>query len=182
MQRFFTADWHLNSTRVINAYNRPFPNAKYMNDVLISGCNLYAKKNDIVIHLGDLYVYGKEDGQIVSKINPIVELEKIDATFVNIKGNHDNNNKVKSIGSYLRTSMGPFTDVSLSHYPSTNPLAAGTFLPGDIHLCGHVHDKFKYLIDKENQVLNINVGIDVWGYKIISEDKLIAYIKKIMSG
>lgn len=181
MQRFFTADWHLNSAKVIKAYNRPFPNASYMNEVLISGCNLHAKKNDIVIHIGDLYAYGSEDGQIVSRTNPAYEIEKINATFVNLEGNHDTNNKVKSIGSYLRTSMGPFTDVSLGHYPSVHPLAKGTFRPGDIHLCGHVHNKFKYLIDKENQVLNINVGIDVWGYKIISENNLIDYIKNIMS-
>lgn len=178
--KFYTADWHLNSPKVLDIYSRPFPNIDYMNDVLISMCNLFAKPEDTVIHIGDFFCYGKDGEYSGRNENPQLYLQKINSTFVNIEGNHDRNNKVKSIGKYLRTSLGPFEDVSVSHYPSTDKLAKGTFLPGDIHLCGHVHDKWKYLIDSQNQVLNINMGIDVWHYKIVSEDKLINYIKSIM--
>jgi len=179
-KKFYTADWHLNSANVLNAYQRPFPNINYMNEVLISMCNLFAKSEDIVIHIGDLFCYGQDRNEAGSKINPTELLSKINPTFVNVEGNHDKNNKVKSIGKYIRTTLGPFTDVSISHYPSTSQFAAGTFLPGDIHLCGHVHDKWKYLVDAEHQVLNINMGIDVWNYKIVDEDRLISYIKKIL--
>lgn len=179
-KRFYTADWHLNSQQVLKLYNRPFPNVEYMNEVLISMCNLFAKKDDIVIHIGDLCCYGPDRGVEGDKTNPNKFIDKLYSTFVNLEGNHDKTNKVKSIGKCIRTTLGPFTDVSIGHYPSTHKEAAGTFLPGDIHLCGHVHDKWKYLIDKDNQVLNINMGIDVWSYKIVEEDKLINFIRKIM--
>lgn len=178
--KFYTADWHLNSRKVLEVYSRPFPSIEYMNEVLISMCNMFSSEADTVVHIGDLFCYGTDGSYIGTKENPQIYLGRIKANFVNIEGNHDRTNKVKSIGKYLRTSLGPFSDVSISHYPSTSDLAEGTYLPGDIHLCGHVHDKWKYLIDRKNQVLNVNLGIDVWDYKIVSEDKLISYIKKVM--
>jgi calcineurin-like phosphoesterase family protein len=36
------------------------------------------------------------------------------------------------------------------------------------------------MLDIKNKVLNINVGVDVWKYQIISEDELIKYIDKIL--
>jgi calcineurin-like phosphoesterase family protein len=43
-----------------------------------------------------------------------------------------------------------------------------------------VHGAWKYFIDFDNKVLNINVGVDVWKYNPVSEDELIAYIDSIM--
>lgn len=180
-KKFYTADWHLGSQHVLEAFNRPFSSIERMNKSIISTCNNMApSKSDIVIHVGDFACFKKDRGKIGLSENPNKILQNISSTFFNIEGNHDTNNKVRSIGNYLRTTLGPFVDVSVSHYPSTDERAKGTFLPGDIHLCGHVHNRWKYFIDKENQVLNINVGIDVWGYRPVSEDKLIDFIKKLM--
>lgn len=181
-KRFFTSDWHLSSTLTIDICKRPFKDVDFMNKYLISMTNHYATEDDIVMHLGDFCFYGKEQGIDGLKINPSTFIRDINATFINVKGNHDVNNKTKSICTYMRTSLGKvFPDVSISHYPSNNPMAKGTFRTGDIHLCGHVHNAWKYLIDEKHKVLNINVGIDVWNYKIISEDELIDYIRKIMN-
>lgn len=180
-KKFYTADWHLGSQHVLEVFNRPFSSIERMNKSIISTCNNIApSKSDIVIHVGDFACFKKDRGKIGLAENPNKILQNISSTFFNIEGNHDTNNKVRSIGNYLRTTLGPFVDVSVSHYPSNDERAKGTFLPGDIHLCGHVHNKWKYFIDKENQVLNINVGIDVWGYRPVSEDKLIDFIKKLM--
>jgi calcineurin-like phosphoesterase family protein len=180
-KKFYTADWHLGSHHVLEAFNRPFSSIERMNKSIISTCNNMApSKSDIVIHVGDFACFKKDRGKIGLSENPNKILQNISSTFFNIEGNHDTNNKVRSVGNYLRTTLGPFVDVSVSHYPSNDERAKGTFLPGDIHLCGHVHNKWKYFIDKENQVLNINVGIDVWGYRPVSEDKLIDFIKKLM--
>lgn len=100
--------------------------------------------------------------------------------FINLKGNHDVNNKVKSIGNVLRTKIGKHLEVSISHYPSYDRHAEGTFKEGDIHICGHVHGKWKHCLDMTNKVLNINVGVDVWNYTIVTEDELIEYIDKVM--
>jgi calcineurin-like phosphoesterase family protein len=81
----------------------------------------------------------------------------------------------------MRIHLGKrFPCVSVSHYPSTDSHSFGQWLPGDIHICGHVHKKWKHFLDVKNKVLNINVGVDVWNFQIISEDELIKYIDKIL--
>lgn len=87
---------------------------------------------------------------------------------------------MKSIATSLRTSLGPHKNVSISHYPSYDAKAKGQFLPGDIHICGHVHSAWKHCLDMKHKVLNINVGVDAWNYKLVPEDKLIAYIDSVM--
>lgn len=180
-QRFYTADWHLGSELVRRVYNRPFSSVERMNAVLIGACNNYATEDDIVFHLGDFYSYGNDRGIIGQKINPNEFMKQINATFLNVEGNHDANNKVKSVGRAIRTNLGKvFSEVVLCHYPSTDERSKGLFKKGDLILCGHVHKAWKYMIDKENKVLNINVGVDVWNYKPVSEDKLIEYIRGVM--
>ena len=101
--------------------------------------------------------------------------------FINLKGNHDVNNRVKSTANMMRTKLGnKYVDVSISHYPSYDKHAVGMFEEGDIHLCGHVHSNWKHCLDITHKVLNINVGVDVWNYSLVSEHELIMYIDKIM--
>jgi calcineurin-like phosphoesterase family protein len=178
---FFTADWHLGSKNVLDSCKRPFDTVERMNAVLITNCNQIApEKTDFVIHAGDFACYKKDRNEMGLNINPNLFHKIIHATFVPLEGNHDPNNKVKFVGSSLRLEVGPFEDVSIGHYPSYDKRAIGSFQKGDIHLCGHVHDKWKYFIDKENEVLNVNVGVDVWEFKPISEDELANFIQKIM--
>lgn len=179
-KRFFTADWHLSSQLINKIYNRPFKNVLEMNAGLIDKCNAVASEEDIVIHLGDFLIYGNDQGEQGLKINPRFFLKKINATFLNIEGNHDTTNKTKSVGWFVQTRLGnTFPDVSIAHYPSFHPKIKDLVRPGWIHLCGHVHDKWKCFIDKDRQVLNINVGVDVWDYKPVSETELISYIKNL---
>lgn len=99
---------------------------------------------------------------------------------MNLKGNHDISNRVKSLAISMRTALGKrYPNVSVSHYPSYDVHAKGHWLNGDIHLCGHVHSKWKHCLDLTGNVLNINVGVDVWGYRIVSEEKLIEYIDSL---
>lgn len=184
-QRFFTADFHLGSSQLLNkslvkTNFRDFETIDDMNSHLIETCNNIAKPEDIIIHVGDFCSYKQDRGHIGLLKNPITYIKQIDATFVNLQGNHDISNRVKSIGVSMRTSIGRFSDVSISHYPSYERKAIGHFIPGDIHLCGHVHNSWKYFIDKKNNVLNINVGVDVWNYRIVSEQELIDYIEQIL--
>ena len=66
-----------------------------MNETLIKNINQRCKKDDIIIHVGDLCQYGNDriwDGE---KTNPSYFIDQINPTFVNIQGNHDLNNRVK---------------------------------------------------------------------------------------
>ena len=151
-----------------------------MNTRLIDNCNSLATFEDIVVHVGDFLIYGNDKGEQGLKINPQFFIDKIHATFLNIEGNHDPSNKTKSIGWFIQTHLGnTFSDVSVAHWPSYHDKVKDLVKPGWIHLCGHVHDKWKHFLDKERQVLNINVGVDVWNYKPVSEAELVSYIKRI---
>lgn len=180
-RRFFTSDLHFNSTCLVENHLRPFKTVERMNNVLIKNINQRCKEDDILIHCGDFIQFGNDRKWCGEKVHPLEFLSQINPTFVNIEGNHDSNNKMKSICTSMRTTLGKkYISVSVGHYPSMDSRARGTFKKGDIRICGHVHDKWKHFIDFENKVLNINVGVDVWGYNPISEDELIQYIDRVI--
>ena len=164
-KRFFTADWHLNSEGTRSVCNRPFKTVEKMNERIIANANNRAKtRSDLIVHVGDFCQRG-DDNHYESEelrggvnMNPSAFLDKIAATFVNIEGNHDDNNGVRSIGRNIITKIqGPWT----------------------IRLCGHVHGAWKHRIDFENNILNINVGVDVWKYNIVSESDILGYVGHI---
>lgn len=179
-KRFFTSDLHFNSVVLVEKKLRPFKSVERMNDILIKNINQRCKEDDMLIHLGDFIQYGNDRQWDGMKTKPYEFIRQINPMFVNVQGNHDANNGMKSACISMRTYLGKRYSVSISHYPSNNPKAKGTFRKGDVHLCGHVHGAWKYFIDFDNKVLNINVGVDVWRYNPIAEDELISYIDSIM--
>lgn len=69
-----------------------------------------------------------------------------------------------------------YRNVYVNHFPSDHHDYKG---PGRIPkgmpfiaLCGHVHDKWLLKYDRENHVLNINVGVDVWDYKPVRDSQI----------
>lgn len=191
-KRFFTSDWHLNSEGTRIVCNRPFKTVEKMNERIIANANSRAKtRSDIIIHVGDFCQrgddnhYRTEDMRSGENTNPSIFIDKIAATFVNIEGNHDDNNGVRSIGRNIITKIGNFYDASIGHYPSWYADAKGTFISHrndpkwTIRLCGHVHGAWKHHLDFLNRILNINVGVDVWKYNIVSESDILGYIGSI---
>ena len=179
-KRFFTSDLHFNSVVLVEKKLRPFKSVDRMNEILIKNINQRCKEDDMLIHLGDGIQYGNDRQWDGMKTRPFEFINQINPMFINVQGNHDAHNNMKSVCNSMRTYLGKRYSVSISHYPSNNPAAKGTFRKGDVHLCGHVHGAWKYFIDFDNKVLNINVGVDVWRYNPVSEDELITYIDSIM--
>ena len=184
MRRYFTSDLHLGSSKVLEVCKRPFLDNIQMTDNLIRNCNEVAKDNDDVIyHIGDLYCL-KDDNGRPGLFMPWNETKKrFVSDVLNIRGNHDDSNGVKSIGDSVRMTIGKIFNVVLCHYPSYDQRSRIHLKPGDINICGHVHTPWsgeKYYVDKINKVLNINVCVDLWNYQPVSEVTLVNYIKKIL--
>lgn len=180
-KKFYTADFHLGMRQILEYENRPFQTIEQMNYKLISTCCEQSKMDDVIIHVGDLATWKYDRGEFGLNVRPEEIVKQIPATFINIRGNHDPSNKITSIAKSLRTSLGKkYVNVSVSHYPSYDERSENSFIKNDIHLCGHVHRKWKHCLDTTNHVLNINVGVDVWNYKIVSEEELINYIDYII--
>lgn len=189
MARFFSSDFHLNSTAIIQYAHRPFKSGEKMAEAYIRSCNQQAKNpDDMIIHVGDFYLKGADRHGVADeglKIPAKEWLSKINAQVFLIEGNHDDSNIGHTHAKQLILDLGPFKNTSVSHYPSTDK---GTWtLKGfdkehlHIHLCGHVHEKWKWKLDLQDKfVLNINVGVDQWKQQIVSEKKLIGYISSLL--
>lgn len=186
MRRYFTADLHLGSSKVLEMCKRPFLDNIEMTDKLIANCNEIARdSDDVLYHVGDLYCL-KDDNGRPGMLLPWRETQKrFNAKVVNIEGNHDATNGVKSMATSMRMVLGKVFNVVLCHYPSTDPRSRLHLKPGDINICGHNHALWdgneKFLVDKRNKVLNINVCTDLWDYQPVSEVTLVNFIKKILS-
>ena len=61
MARFFSADFHLNSTAIIQYARRPFKSGEKMAEAYIRSCNQQARDpSDMIIHVGDFFLRGKD--------------------------------------------------------------------------------------------------------------------------
>ena len=188
MRKFFTSDFHFNSLNTLQRENRPFRDVYAMNNAFIRTCNSRAKvdEGDVVIHVGDLNTDGNDHGVMGGRVPLKNLLRQIEPQFLSLEGNHDANrsNRVKSIGVALTTRIGQYM-ATVSHFPSNNARCAVTAFapcndkPFHLHLCGHVHGAWKWMFDAERNVLNVNVGVDVWNYQIVSEDELAGFVDRL---
>ena len=187
MKTFFTSDLHLQSSEapgIIEWAHRPFKSVAKHDAALIRGINERCKPGDLLIHVGDFMNYGKNRGTEAGRNKPDFYTAQIACQIVFLEGNHDPNNHVRCIGRTLTTKVGRYI-VSVGHYPSYDPRFEPIYTtcgPTQIHLCGHVHDAWRYKFDAERAVLNINIGTDAWRYRPVSEAELDAYIGKVLAG
>ena len=203
MRKFYSADFHFgglsNGTDVALMLNRPFKNTERMENAIIRNVQSRLKKedSDVLIHVGDFMFKGRKE-QNKSSFKDY--LKRLDRDIICLKGNHDDNNGVKCLGTSLITDIGKYKDVLVTHYPvyhdndkskqycpynSVKFKFKNKLYPVDIVLCGHVHNLFKSLmyIGKNRIVLNINVGVDVWKkFCPVSESELENYIDAILNG
>jgi len=194
MNRFFTADWHLFSDMVRQLGERPYSDVEKMNIAFIRDANqrthctykntettdIYGQKTiiktpvgqDVIYHVGDFF-----KKEAANKLKPEDILTLINARMILLSGNHDANNRVKAVADCITIDLGIYKNVTISHFPSYADESKCLHLPPhSIHICGHVHKLFKWAYDKYNDILNVNVGMDVWNYHIVSEQELTAYI------
>lgn len=186
-RRLWTADWHLGSTilldkKVMGDAARPFKDVNAMKAAFLKSAAEKVRDDDILVHVGDFASYGIDRGYQGLKEKPAEIIAKLPGKFINLRGNHDINNGVFCLGNSLNLSLGKrYPYVSASHYPSYDKRATGTFVDGTVHLCGHVHKKWKHCLDLTHSVLNINVGVDAWDYNVVTEDEIVKYLNFLFS-
>jgi len=178
--KYFTSDFHFGHRNICKFEDRPFDSVKEMDEFMIRAWNSVVKPEDTVYVLGDFSFHS------VGKTQEIVN--RLHGTKHLIWGNHDkeNRNRLAKIFSsvYDQATMQLAKDirVKLCHFPynstyDPNYKKYAHFRPadeGDWLIHGHVHSKWQ--IKPEHRC--INVGVDVWDYKPVSHDKIIAIINK----
>ena len=176
---YFTSDTHFGHANIIKYCKRPFRDKYEMDRTIIENWNNTVKPEDTVYHLGDVIFYGRDQADKIIK--------NLNGTKIVIRGNHDKGlHRLKEYGfveayENLTISLSNGRLVNLCHYPYyehsvKSPYAKPKQLKKNLHddgkwlICGHVHEVWKN-IDKM-----VNVGVDVWDFKPVSEDELVKYI------
>lgn len=184
--RWFTSDTHFGHTNIIKYCNRPFENAGIMDATIIANWNERVAPDDTVYHLGDVFFTSPERARHI--------LSVLNGKKILILGNHDRSGtKMKEWGfdevhqSIKQFEMKDGTFANLSHYPyryTADPNAKRNFDnknlidDGRLLICGHVHTAWKFKPGQYKAPM-VNVGQDQWGFKPVSEDELLAYVKEI---
>ncbi len=146
------ADTHFNHTNIIRYCNRPFANAKEMNEYIIQQWNNTVTKEDTVYHLGDFGFGGRKT--ITNLVN------QLNGNIILILGNHDRHGKQWFLDCgftevYRRLKIGSYV---LTHRPQTLDK-----LNGCINIHGHTHGRNESL-DKDKY---IDVSVETINYKPI---------------
>lgn len=158
------SDTHFNHENIIKYCNRPFANAKEMNEAMIDNWNSTVKDGDIVYHCGDVY-FGKNTDWS-HRLNGRKRL---------ILGNHDNakdqtlQNMFEKIMVWR---MFPEFGLLLTHVPvHKSSLEVKVFR--NVH--GHTHDvEFDEQIELagKRRFRYTNVCVEKIGYKPINIEDL----------
>lgn len=181
---YFTSDTHFGHQNIIKYCGRPFRDKYEMDRVIVENWNTTVKPDDTVYHLGDVIFYGSD------KANAFIQ--GLNGHKIVMRGNHDKGlHRLKGYGfeeayNNLQLTLSNGLEVNLSHYPykehyvddpyfKPKLLARSLADDGKWLLCGHVHEKWKN-VDKM-----VNVGVDVWDFKPVSEDELIKYIEELQN-
>lgn len=188
MARYFTSDLHFNSTLINKYANRPVSDALNAALFLINNANSVLKKEDLLIHVGDFCLtspdrHGTEE-DIPIDVPPEHWMSQFNSRLMLLAGNHDDGHSFEADAKSMILDLNQnYRNVSVSHYPSYHERFMS---PNDncwiwfdaqksyvhVHLCGHVHDKWILNFDARKRVLNVNVGVDVWGYKVVRDSEI----------
>lgn len=167
--KWFTADHHFQHDKMIELAKRPFDDIEEMQKVMIAKWNNKVKPGDVVYHLGDFMFYNK-----TSRLKYEDFTNKLNGKIIQILGNHDVRNGIKSI---LITAQLQYMgrNIMVGHGPDNIQNALGS-TQIQLALCGHVHRlwKWAYIFDKVyyNWIPIINVGVDVWNFYPISHREI----------
>lgn len=146
---YFTADTHFYHSNILKYCGRPFKNVEEMNETIINNWNSVVSYNDTIYHLGDFSLSSVTCREDIKN--------RLKGNIVFIKGNHDKSN-LTHIESLIFKKSGH--RILLVHDPSLASLPMLT-------LCGHVHNAFK-VYNQVSKFPIINVGVDVWDYRLVS--------------
>jgi calcineurin-like phosphoesterase family protein len=182
MATWFTADLHLGHANIIGYCDRPFAGAEAMNQSLVEGWNDTVGADDTVWVLGDVAL-----GRMAETL-ALVSL--LNGRKLLLAGNHDRcwtGHGKRAKGWTERYLDAGFAEVHQGHIPlrvaGHDVLVCHFPYRGDSHdrdryvehrppdrgqwlLHGHVHEQWR------RRGRMINVGVDVWGYRPVSEQAI----------
>ncbi len=187
MATCFTADLHLGHENIIGYCDRPFANAQAMNRSLVDGWNDVVEPDDTVWVLGDVAL-----GRIS---DTLAMVSLLNGRKLLLAGNHDRcwaGHGCRAEDWTERYLGAGFAEVHQGHVQLR--VAARTVLACHFPYRGDSHDRDRYTehrpADRGDWLLHghvherwrqrgrmINVGVDVWGYRPVSEQAIAELVR-----
>lgn len=174
---FFTADTHFGHSKSFITEPRGFKTVEEMNEAIIERWNKIVKSDDIVYHLGDIFLNNDKVG--------IECVKRLNGTIFMIWGNHDTDVKKNLLSRECHILGGWYSylikygklSLYLSHYPSiTANYDEKHFNQHVINLHGHTHQQKNFLY-VDNPFM-YHVGVDSHNCAPVHIDEVIGEIKQ----
>ena len=128
---YVSSDYHLGHGRINEYANRPFKSPDDANARIIANHNMRIKDDDIFYHVGDFCF---KSGPNCMKAEDW--LKQLNGRKVMIRGNHDNNNSLKTIIDSVYVTFAN-RSIKMVHKPEHSDPNV------DINLVGHVHNAWR---------------------------------------
>lgn len=202
---FFTSDLHLGHARLLErsaARGAAFSSVGHMDATLVANWNATVSDADTVWVLGDVDMNGKPDSLDL--------VGRLAGTKILISGNHDacwagardgwrHRDLYLAAGfaavlDFATTTLpptrpgGPRQPVLLSHFPYAGDSGSQDRYPqfrlrdeGIPLQHGHVHEKYREARSPSG-TWGINVGVDVWDYRPVDEQRLADHLHNLTKG
>jgi calcineurin-like phosphoesterase family protein len=180
MERWFCSDWHLSHENIIRYSNRPFANAREMDEALVTYHNERVKPEDHYSMLGDVTMLR---GGRVQQEQFIRLVKRFNGHGRLYLGNHDH----FPVKTYLMAGFEKVyatwrsqENIIFSHYP-VHPNSLGSVI-ANVH--GHTHEKPDYpphtYVNTEGArrvIPYVNICVERTNYHPISLEDLMTRIR-----
>ena len=197
MAIYLSADLHIFHNNVIRYCGRPFQSVEEMNEKLVLYWNEIVHPGDTVYCLGDISMAIRPIETFSSRLmgNKFLVSGNHDWTHSYHKKSNTPEKMAKWIAKYeshgwkvlpeqTMLTLKNGLEVNLCHlpyefnHPSDDKYAKWRPVDdGKVLLHGHVHEKGFVSFSKKGSMM-INVGVDVWNYRPVSEDQIIELIEQ----
>lgn len=158
MSNFWTSDFHLGDSRILELRN--FSNDEENYNTIKDIVNSTVTKNDTVYHIGD-YCFDDKYLELIYELN---------GTWIFLKGNHD---IIFPKTSERKSIVISGFNFEMTHDPDNLTNTSSR------NLVGHVHNDWKYdtryVTRSSGRIFPIhmlNVGIDAWDFNLVTESNI----------
>ena len=138
-----------------------------MDKEIIKRWNERVEDEDIVFHLGDFCMLKSSEAPESRKDAFNYYRKQLKGNIIFIRGNHDGNNKNKSIIESIVIEHGGHR-IYLTHNPK---FAKPEFR---FNFCGHVHNKWQFQKIGNGKSVIINLSLEHWNYQPVNINEIIS--------
>jgi calcineurin-like phosphoesterase family protein len=162
---YFISDTHFGHENIIKYCKRPFKNAKEMDETIIKNWNSKVTDKDIVFFLGDFCLTKSSEAPNSRKDAFEYYRNQLKGDIIFFKGNHDGNNKCKSIIESIVIQHGG-KRIYLTHDPK--------WAKDDFYwnFCGHTHGNQGTFRRLGKKATIIDLSVDCWNYTPVNINEI----------